>query len=1158
MDLRRVQWDAAAGELHDEHRRTGSAKARRALAGMLSLRARFTDDYAVAVATTAAAIALEPLEPLHRVRDALARLRFGDLDGALARLDGLAGSLADLPLVLVVKALATARRGEPRTARNIADRALQVDPRHAGAKFLHTEANLAAAAKGGLDKLGELPHGNGHDAAWADLLSRLSIMRPGDHRAVAQQLDRGVIAKASRGDLVARTIATWSRASLDELVRAAEAQPAGSRAEQLALALAVARSEPTPVITALRVLHQRCPDRPAIRRALVAAITRLAVDEAAAERWMSALRAVQVCLELEPAEPAHHQNRAVLFTLAGEHDAALDAWAELDRVHYVSALLGRLEPASCRRYAAPHRMFAQAARLSGRTGVFLRESRDGEVRDSGHELALHQELIDRDPEQLRHWLHHARASLVFELVSLGPERMLLAPGTPAIAAARAEAMSALARSLEVLVPDEGRRLATALATRFRAAATGAVMHYAPSEGEPVTRGVHRHAVELFADLALVCLRWEPDPGRPGLLDEVMDSVRVVAPLFDERVLAGLIAEHRDGPPDALRLLDSVMRIALELHDREPKLDAPQRQRLAGFLLANLRVSAVERRVVEAEGALGRLEIEGLVEQLEQARKDDPRNARLECCAAHLLMAGDFLDEAVAAITAFHAIAKGEHPLAPRIARIQELIDEKRKHGAARARSGAAPSSAPRGAARDLAAREIELEHQPSSIQRYGELCHELALAGRWRDAHAWAGRALARCLTPAGQLRARELALQLTGLEALDAIDPGAVAGFIAGARASALPALDKLDVASSTAGVEYVRGLALLAADRRRDAQAAFSRALERTTRGIFLPLLRPLASDVETAVLEAARQDVDAALAAGQFREAFARIAERVTSVVRPAPYVLELARTQLAALLPTIGTSDAVIAPPPIKIEAPWAARLTAALQTAEAPARIRALCALATEVHEPSARDAAGVLRKLDELDEQLAIAAALDASIKLATAGDLIGALNRLAGLGARGAGNPRVLRHQVIVQLRLDRLADADATVALLAARPEPIAREFCARYPALKFRQQIAAAIGLIRARDFAPARAALATILPAELDQHVELAYCRAYCAAAEGYRALDAGDRAAARPLLFEALAQVEARLSDARTLRHERLLELYGKLEADLGKVEGAHA
>jgi tetratricopeptide (TPR) repeat protein len=1158
MDLSRVNWSAAVVELHDEHRRTGTAKVRRALAAASSLRARFTDDFMVAAASTVAAIELEPLEPIHRVRDALARLRFGDLGGALDRLEALGEGVADLPFVLVVKALVTARRGEARTARNIADRALQIDPQHAGARFLHTEANLAAQAKGGLDKLGALPHGAGHDAAWADLLAKLAILRPADHRAVVQHLDRGVIAKGTRVDSLVRTISAWARATPDELLAAAEASPAGTRAEQLALALALGRlPEPTAAALALRALDRRAPDRPAVRRTLVAAVTRLAIAEAANARWPAALRAIQVCIEREPAEPVHHQNRAALFTLAGEHDAALDAWAELDRVHYVSALLGRLDPDSARRYAAPHRMFSQAGRLAGRTGIFVREVKGA----AGEELAVHQELIDRDPEQLRHWLHHTRAALVFEVVSLGAsgDRALLAPGTPGIALARAEGLCALVQSLAVLVPEEGRRLADGLAARFRAAATGAAMHYAARAPEADVLAVHRHAVELFAELALLCVRWEPDPARRAVFDEVLDTVRAVAPLFDERVLAGLVAERRDGPPDALRVLDSLMRVVLEVSDREVELDASQRGRLAGFLAANLRVSLVERRAVEARRELTRHEVEVLVEQLELARKDDPASARLEYWAAQLLMIGDFLDEAAAAVAAFHAIAAGDHPLATQIARIQELLDEKRQHGRAKQRTGGGGGGAVTAQGeRDLAAREAELEHQPTSLSLYTELCHELALADRWRDAHAWAGRAIARCLTPGGQLRARELALELGGLEVLGKLDPGAMASFIAGARAAAVPALDRLDPAATPAGLEYVRGLGLLAADRRRDAQQAFGRALERCTRGIFLALLRPLAADVETAVLDAAKKEIDAALADGRFGDAFSRIAERMASVARPEPYLLELARTQLSALLPTIGTSEAPACPPPIRVDAAWAGELTEAIRKGEVPARIRALCGLAARVHEPSARDAATVTRKLDELAEQLVVAAALDASTRLAAAGDFPAALAALADLGPAAATSARVLRHRAIVQLRLEQLAEADAAVTALAALPDPLAREFAARYPGLKFRQQIAMASTLVRGKDFARARAVLDDAVPAAPDHPVELAYCRAYCAAAEGYRALTDGDRAAARRLLFEALAVVESRLADARAIRHDRLIELHAKLETDIGMVEGSHA
>jgi hypothetical protein len=1155
VELSKVNWSAAAVELADEHRRTGTPKARRALAAVSSLRGRFSDDFTIAAASTTAAIALEPLDPIHRVRDALVRLRFGDLDGAIARLDALPEAVADLPLVLVVKSLAIARRGEPRTARNIADRALQVDGKHPGAKFLHTETNLAASVKGGLDKLGELPKGAAYDAAWADLLARLSILRPGDAKAVAAQLERGVIGKGTRADTLARTVIAWTAASTEDLVRAVEAQPASSRAEQLALALLADKLEdPSAAVKTLRALHDRVSDRPAIRRALVAALTRLAIDEAANERFSNALRAVQVCSELEPHEAVHYQNRAALFTLLGEHESALDAWADLDRHHYRLALLGRLDPTSARRYGAPHRMFSQAARLSGRTGVFLvEEHKEGAL--THRELVVNQDVIDKDPEQLRQWLHHTRAALVFGFASLGTDRdrVLLAPSTPAVAEARADGLASLAQSLAVLVPDEGRKLADKLSARFRAAAVHARMRYAAPEMAPDVLAVHRHAVETFAELAMLALRWEPDPTKRSVFDEVLDTVRAVAPLFDETVLDSMIVERQETPsaPHALRFLDQVMRVVLEVQTRNARLDPSQRKRLGDVMVSNLRVSLIERRVIDAKSDLSRHEIEQLVEQLDLARKDDPESARLEYWAAHLLMVGDFLEEAVEAIARFHEVAKGEHPLASRIERIQALIDEKKQHGKGKTRSGDArgPSRASESDERDISMREAELELQPTSMQLYTELCYELARAGRWRDAHAWAARALARCLTPAGQTRARELALELLGLETLDAKDPGAMATYIAGSRAGAVPALEKIDSAKTDAGLEYVRGLCLLAADRRKEAQAAFALALVRCTRGIYLAVLRPLAQDVETAVLESAKKDIGDALAEGRFRDAFERIAERMSTVVRPEPYVIELARTQLSALLPTIGSSDTPVDPPPLRVETAWRGDLAKALELRDVPARIRALAALAAKVHEPSVREADNLVRKLDDLDEQLAMAAALDESTKRAAAGDHTGALALLADLGAAGEKSARVLRQRVIMFLRLERYPEADAEIAKLAQLPEPLAREFSARYPGLKFRQQIAAASGFVRNKDYAKARALLAALVPAAPDQEVELAYCKAYCAAADGYRAKEQGDREGARRLLLEALRYVEEKLSDARLLKHERLLELHQKLEAD---------
>jgi len=497
-------------------------------------------------------------------------------------------------------------------------------------------------------------------------------------------------------------------------------------------------------------------------------------------------------------------------------------------------------------------------------------------------------------------------------------------------------------------------------------------------------------------------------------------------------------------------------------------------------------------------------------------------------------------------------------MASRIEKIQEVIDEKKQHGRGKQRQGGVGGALVTSRDdRDIAMKEQELEAQPTSMHLYTELCHELALADRWRDAHAWSGRALARCLTPAGQIRARELALELVGLEILGKADPGAMASFIAGARASAVPALEKLPDTTSDAALEYVRGLSLLAADRRTDAQAAFKRAFQRCTRGIYLAVLRPLAQDVETAVLEAAKKDIDTALAEGRIRDAFDRIAERITTVSRPEPYLLELARTQLSALLPTIGTGEAPLAPPPIRVDAPWKAELAGALGARDTAVRIRLLAELAAKVHEPSAREAAGLVRKLDDLDEQLGLAAALEQSTKRAAAGDTTGALDQLGDLGTAGDRSARVLRQRAILLLKLDRFDDADAEIAKLAQLPEPLAREFAGRYPGLLFRQKIASASALIRGKDFTAANALLDGAAPTAPDQEVELAYCRGYCAASAGYRAHQEGDRMTAKRMLLEALRHVETKLGEARTMRHERLLELYTKLESDIGIVEGTH-
>jgi hypothetical protein len=799
-------------------------------------------------------------------------------------------------------------------------------------------------------------------------------------------------------------------------------------------------------------------------------------------------------------------------------------------------------------------MFSLAARLApgaARTGVFMLEP-DGEGR---RRLAVNQEAIDRDPEQLRHWLHHSRAALVFEVLALGAgrDRMLLAPATPADAAARAEGLCELARSLAVLVRDEGQRLASYLAARFRAACRRAPLRYTSAALDPDAQMVQRHALELYAELALLCWHWEPDPGRASILEEVVETLRALSPFFDALALQRLVKEASEGPPTAFAFLARLTYGILELEpaDRDRGLDAHQRRRLTGAFASRTRLNLVCRRRQEAAPSPN--ELDHLVEQLDLARKDDPASPDLEFVAADLLAHGECHDEALEAIRAFHRIAGAEHRLLPRVEQIRQAVEK------ARASGGPAPG-APRPAVGRAAAEhggwaalEAELEAQPASIGLYDELCHELAVAGRWAEAHAWAARAVARCLTSAGQLRARELALELLGLEELAAKDRGAVASYVAGARTAALSVLEAMPVQS--AGVEYVRGLCLLAADRRVEARASFASAIDVCTRGLYLAVLRPLAADIELPLLEAARQEIDAACAERRYADAYARIAERMASVEAPERYLIELARVQLAALLTAVGTASAPAAPPPMPAAAAWRAELDRARELPDPAARVRACAELAAAVHEPSAAQARALLHKLDELGRQIAAAAALERSNARTTAGDLAGALAVLDELDSAGELNARVVRQRAILLLRLERYEEADRAAEELGALADPVARDFAHRYPGLRLRQRIASASALIRSRDFARARAVLEAASAPDPEAEVELAYCRACCAAAEAYRRDEAGERRDALQLLLEALRWIESCLGHARAIAHARALELHRKLEADVAALEG---
>lgn len=1231
LNLAGVDWNAALAALGAAGR-ASTPLGRRLLADASSLSALAAPDFATGAGRLGEADALEPGNPLHTLRRALFLLRFGEPEQATALLEPLAASGLAPPVL--TRALAALRQGELKRAANIAAEAGELPGAGPLPRLIAADAKARDQPKIAERQVGQL-RDPGSSTAVAELLARLALARPAE---AAKFLEREVPRLCRKGSREAALLAELGRlcaAPADELERAVAAARPGSRREEIMLLLLGDRlgesGRAAESAAAWRAVAERLPGRPALRRRLCAELSRHAVDLAAKEQLRPALAIVQQCERLEPVETVHRQNRAALLTLLGEADAAHEAWADLDRHHYRLALLGRLDRASAHSYARPHRMFAQQARLTPEDargparlhlGVFRREH------DKGHgeaRLVVNQERLDTDPEQLRQWLHHRRAELTFAHVALGDgARTLLGPEDARSAGERVAALALAARSLGVLVEAEGERLADVLAARWRRIDTRVATRYSPRGPEaPADREaqrLHRRHLENLGDLVLLCRRWRPDPRRPQLVDEVLDFLRAEAPFLDGPALSAELASReqpeRDG--SSLRFLAGYLRMELERAGRGGGDGGPlvlgraDRAHIIGELAAALLLGLALRTQDEVERAAV-TGTERALELVARARREAGDTPAVEYCSARILLLARRFDEARAALTRFHALggpagAKARAEFAEDVEELQRILDKQAAAGdKGVARSGRDADGADGADARDAAAPreraldelEAEIERLPTSVRAYQALAFALAAQERFAEARGWAEQAVARCLSRQGQLRARELGLELEGLQALHALEPQAAQVYLRGSRAPALALLDRRAAAQAVApasapstpatpatpptapssatapappgayALDYLHGVCLLAARRRGDAEAAFARALAGCTRQLHLAVLRPLAQSAEPALLAEARRAIDDALADGRTADAVREAAALVAAASKPEDCLLDLARAELAAVVAALGRGSATPPAPAITTRAPWQPRLAAALATPDGLERARRLCALVTELAPAASASAAALAAKIASLDDQVASARVQGDAARLMEQGKWAEALTLLdtgrpggprdgadAAVGP-DAREPRVEAQRALLLLKLERFAEADLAADRASAGSDAAARDLAARYPDLACKARLGAATRLLRAKDARGASAVLAGAAPRDPEQQLELTYCRAFASALDGYRELEAGAHQTARRHFVTALELLEPRLAYARSRGHVRLIGLHDKLDAELVRLtEGA--
>ena len=422
--------------------------------------------------------------------------------------------------------------------------------------------------------------------------------------------------------------------------------------------------------------------------------------------------------------------------------------------------------------------------------------------------------------------------------------------------------------------------------------------------------------------------------------------------------------------------------------------------------------------------------------------------------------------------------------------------------------------------------------------------------GRIQDALDWTERAMTQCLGREGQLRARSLNIEVLGLRKLWERDQGAVRLYATGSHRSALEVLDALpntDAPDYT--LDFLLGHCRLALGYPEEARRAFERALEQCGRQLHRTVLRGLAMDVDQPYLMVARRSIADKIGAEAFEPALREAWAMMAHLRRPEPALIDLAQIHLDAATARIGTShDPLPAPAGPELQL-CGGRLVEVYSVSSDLERARRLAALSLATHQPSRRKAELILRKADAVEEQAALADVLARSGALLRQAKFAEAL---AALDDVRSAEPRVVRQRALLLLKLDRFEQAEAEANTLRESTSSIAKEFLEGFPALAFRQRIAAASRLLREGESAEALAVLDGTVAGNRAEAVELAYCRGFGLTMDAYRLRRAGDHAGARIKLTAAMDCVEPAVADARALGHARLIELYDTLDKELEK------
>jgi hypothetical protein len=1184
MRLRPVNWKAASDAAVQL---SGSRRALSAQA--LSLAALYTADFDTASSRLRQASRLEPFSPQHEFRKALCLARFGDHERASATLEKLKASLPDAPLVDYVRALLALRAGRPEQARAITGTLETAHPQFIPGKFLRAEAQLITASRpSAIEKyLVALPSGTKWDPLWADLLIKLVFLHPQEGPTQARKhLEKKVSQNSPERALVHKAL-SWVSASMEELSQRLPAESAGSPSEALILECIVERlnqvnsQDAIRTLAALRRLH---PERRALRCIYDAFLTHLASELSASGRQQEALSLVEQCLREQPQDLIYHQNRAALFTLLRESIPYHESWAALNRHQYRLVLFGALDAFTLSQIAKTHRLFSQQARGGrGARGIFryVEEEEGGKPR-----MVTNVDEIASDPDVLRQWIHHTAAELVFRHTAIGVtgERLLLNSRDRDEALARTQSLATFADSLAILVPEEGAAIAKFLALRWRKMAATVHTRYEGLEEQPrrpvatdpedredpktreqastadtdieLDRLKQQH-VEVLGDLSLICLQWRPQFAHLWVGEELLEFVHAEAAFLDEAWIYDLESRPGYETPYAVQVFAHHMRTVAGV-EKKVLLTPAQRKSVVDSLVAEV-LREMANSIYSGYSGTQKESAMRAIPYINRARTLRPADPEIEFTAARILVLGEFFDEARMALERFRRVVKPESArLIEEAEKIAEVLRERRKEGkmGEKLDRSVEPDAVEENRDFRIAELERDLDRSPGSWRLYEEVVQELALAGRFEEGVEWADRGVARCLSRSEQMNARGLAIGARGMKKLSEASPRAARLYAAGAHE---PARKAIEAIAETNRLDYtllyILGRCQLAGGMPDAALESFKAAAGLCERQLHKTVLQRLTGNIDNAYLAVAHSAINTALQESSAAEALEEAIPVFSRLRDPASWLVDFARIFFTSALNRAGSSLPPLTVPRITLDVPWQEPLTKALALQDDADRVLALCDIAAATHPASARAAMALVERTRTLKRQIAGVEALNHAGRLVRGRRFDEVLAYLDQLDLAIATEPRLLRIRVLALLGLRRFDNADTVIEQIGEGGSAEVREFVQQYPALSFRQRIAAAQQFLRDLKPQEAESVLRGARPINPKDRADLAYCKAFASALDGYDLRRKGRDTEARLRFLAALGLIEPHLNGTTGDAGRHIVELSDRLEKEIESYAG---